>query len=80
MLLIPNVTLPQDKNINITVQWNVATTTPLSATQKFHLINVIPNHKASDMLFKNGFEQLLNGKNWAGVHLHANRSTITILM
>ncbi len=69
----PNVTLPQDKTINIT--YGTSTTNyPLSAPQKFHLINVIPNHKAADMLFKNGFEHLLNGKNWAGVHLDTYKS------
>ena len=68
----PNATLPQDKTINIT--YGTQPLNPLSETQKFHLINVIPNHKAADMLFKNGFEHLLNGKNWAGVHLDTYKS------
>lgn len=68
----PKIALPQDKTINIT--YGTQPLNPISATQKFHLINVIPNQKAASLLFKDEFNYLLNGKNWAGVHLDTYQS------
>jgi hypothetical protein len=68
----PNISLPQNKTINIT--YGTQPLNPISVTQKFHLINVIPPQKAADVLFKDEFKHLLNGKNWAGVHLDTYQS------
>jgi hypothetical protein len=82
----PAVTLPKDKSIDVTYNPTPAPPSPLPhkmpltavtqimPTDKFHLINVIPNQKAADFLFKDEFKYLLNGKKWAGVHLDTYQS------
>jgi len=68
-----STTLPQDKTINVSYTGTLPLS-PIATTQKFHLINVIPNQRAADFLFKDEFKHLLNGKNWAGVHVDTYKS------
>ena len=82
----PAVTLPKNKSLDVTYNPTPAPPNPLPhkmpltavtqimATDKFHLVNVIPNQKAADFLFKDEFKYLLNGKKWAGVHLDTYQS------
>lgn len=83
----PAVSLPKDKSIDVTYnptpvppsplphKMPLTAVTKIMPTDKFHLVNVIPNQTAANFLFKDEFKHLLNGKKWAGVDLDTYQSS-----